>query len=158
MTDTSPSPVVVQTGEYVSVLHDGDGKRYECKVMEVDESQSRVLLHWHGFGKTPNFWLPRASDKIGHIDDADAVGRAKSMKSGSVRCDESLPGAAGDGNTAGTQEVVVLDTTASASECCRECPKPINWLTYSVKCDECGCRSHMKCSGLPRHVLWRALR
>ena len=53
-----------------------------------------------------------------------------------------------------------------AGECCRECSEPINkkcsepinWLIYSVKCDECGCRSHMRCSGLPEHVLWRALR
>ena len=128
------------------------------EVVEVDESQSRVRLHWCGFWKAPDFWLPRTSDKIGHIDDADAVGKAKSMKSGTVRCDESLPGAAGAGNTAGARELVVLDTSVPASGCCRECPKPINWLTYSVKCDECGYRSHMKCSGLPPHMLWRVLK
>ena len=146
----------LKVGDAVSVLHEVDGRRYECKVAVVDESRSRVRLHWRGYGKAPDFWLPWASDKIGHIDDADACGHAKSMKSGSVGCDESLPGAAGNGNTAGTREVVVLDTPAPASECCIECSEnwPINWLTYSVKCDECGYRSHMKCSGLPTHVLW----
>ena len=81
--DVPRSPVVLRAGKYVSVLHDGDGMRYECKVMEVDESQSRVKLHWHGYGKAPDFWLSETSDKIGHIDDANAVGRAKSAKSGS---------------------------------------------------------------------------
>ena len=163
--DVPRLPVVVQAGKYVSVLHDGDGRWYECKVVEVDESQSLVRLHWRGYGKAPDFWLPKTSDKIGHIDDANAVGLAKSVKSGSRKCDESLP-AAGDANAAGARELVVLDTPVPAGECCRECSEPINkkcsepinWLIYSVKCDECGCRSHMRCSGLPEHVLWRALR
>ena len=77
------SPVVLQAGKYVSVLYDGDGRRYECKVVEVDESLSLVKLHWHGYGKAPDFLLPKTSDEIGHIDDANAVGRAKSVKSGS---------------------------------------------------------------------------
>ena len=61
------------------------------------------MLDSAGAAKAPDFWLPRTSDKIGHIDDADAVGKAKSMRSGTVRFDGSLPGAAGAGNAAGTR-------------------------------------------------------
>ena len=163
--DVPRSPVVLRAGKYVSVLHDGDGMRYECKVMDVDESQSRVKLHWHGYGKAPDFWLSETSDKIGHIDDANAVGRAKSAKSGSGKCDEPLP-AAGDANPAGARESVVLDTSVPAGECCRECSEPINikcsepvnWLIYSVGCDECGCRSHMWCCGIEEHMLLRVVK
>ena len=163
----------LKIGGAVSVSHGEAGHRYECKVVDIKDNM--VLLHWHGYGKRSwrDFWLDRSSDRIGSIEAADVVPPrpAKSLKAGgpvdiagTQECDESLP-ALGDGNAAGAREVV-LDTPVPAGECCSECSEPIskkcsepvNWLIYSVKCDECGCRSHMWCSGLPEHMLLRAMR
>ena len=144
----------LKVGDGVSVRHVDDGHRHECKVLKIEENM--VLLHWHGYkgkaGPWQDFWLERSSDRLGSIEAADVEPPrpAKSLKTRSADHDRGQVE-----DIAGTQELVALDTSVPASECCSKCSEPLHEL--SVKCDGCVYRMHMSCSGLPNHRLYRVL-
>ena len=52
----------------MSMRH-SDWHRYECKIRKVEES--KLLLHWHGFGKQKDIWIERDSEDLGPLDLAD---------------------------------------------------------------------------------------
>ena len=145
----------VVVGDGVSVLH-SDGNRYECKVKTIEDT--RIQLHWHGYGKISDFWLDLDSDALGPLEEASVLPPppTKSMKSRVRRTDLNQ---ARRSSTSG-----VPDRQKSASEShddqspsgCTRCSSDV--LEDHLKCDFCGKLTHLSCSSLPDYMLVRFLK
>ena len=138
------SEVVV--GDGVSVLH-SDGHRYECKVKKVEDT--RIFLHWHGYGKLSDFWVDLDSDELGPVENASIPPPppVKSLKAGGRR---PKPAVLTDDRETET------DSTAEQSSSCTRCSSDV--MKDHLKCDNCGKFTHLSCSSLPDYMLIRFLK
>ena len=138
------SEVVV--GDGVSMLH-SDGHRYECKVKKVEET--RIFLHWHGYGKLSDFWVDLDSDELGPVENASIPPPppVKSLKAGGRR---PKPAVLADDRETET------DSIAEQASSCTRCSSDV--MKDHLKCDNCGQLTHLSCSSLPDYMLVRFLK
>ena len=128
----------------VSMRH-SDGHRYECKIRKVEES--KLLLHWHGFGKQKDFWIERDSEDLGPLDLADVAPPAPTSSLKKVA--NATPS-----ESSGQQPLAsatVKDVENSSG--CKSCVAPLH--EDHLQCDECNFSWHLSCSGLPEYMLIR---
>ena len=133
----------VVVGDGVSVCH-SDGNRYECKVKKAEST--RIFLHWHGYGKTPDFWMDLDSDDLGPLEDASVPPPppTKSLRAGVLQscvADESKKGS---------------DDEEDQSPQCTHCSSDV--MEDHLKCDYCSKLTHLSCSSLPDYMLVRFLK
>ena len=145
----------VVVGDGVSVLH-SDGNRYECKVKDVEDT--RIYLHWHGYGKISDFWLDLSSDELGPLEEASVLPPppTKSMKNKVRRTDLDHTRRS---STAGVSDqrirVSETDDEQSSSGCTR-CSGEV--FEDHLNCDFCSKVTHLSCSNLPDYMLVRFLK
>ena len=135
------SDLNLAAGEYISVLNEADGLKYECKIEKVDKETGELLIHWHGYSKNLNFRLEGGNNRIGPLKDAN-VPPPKPTRS---RLDNQ-PLATGTN----------MDDSGSAMNRCSCCSGEL--MEDHLKCDECGLVTHLTCSGLPDYMLVRFLK
>ena len=128
----------------VSVRHT-DNRKYECKIVKVEEA--KLLLHWHGFGRSKDFWIERDSADLGLLDLADVAPPAptKSLK----KVAKATPAISG-----GQQNLAsaTVEGKENGSDC-KGCSAPLQ--EHHLQCDECHLSWHLSCSGLPDYMLVR---
>ena len=54
----------LKAGDYISVLCENNGEKYECKVEEVVDGTGELRIHWHGFSRKNEFVLASDSSKF----------------------------------------------------------------------------------------------
>ena len=145
------SELKLDVGEFVSVLCEEDGYRYECKIEEVDQASGKLLIHWHGFGARMNFWLKRSSSRIGALEKANVLPPAPTR---SRRI--STAGIPMDNNSAESSSIAnSTDITEVEGSCCAACKTQLEEVR--LKCDHCPAQVHLSCSDLPQYIMVRFL-
>ena len=145
----------VVVGDGVSVLH-SDGNRYECKVKAIEDT--RIQLHWHGYGKISDFWLDLDSDALGPLEDASVLPPppTKSMKSRVRRTDLIQARRSSNSSVSDRQKSGSESHDDQSPSGCTRCSSDV--LEDHLKCDFCGKLTHLSCSSLPDYMLVRFLK
>ena len=63
----------LKAGDYISVLCESDGEKYECKIEEVVDGTGELRIHRHGFNRKDDFVLASDSSKIFDLNEATVL-------------------------------------------------------------------------------------
>lgn len=130
----------LKAGDYISVLCESNGEKYECKVEEVVDGTGELRIHWHGFSRKDDFVLASDSSKIFNLNEATVLPPrpAKSKKT--------------HDNDIWHETQEIFDESNESGKC-GKCESSLQ--KECLNCEYCDEKFHLRCSEAPDYLLVR---